>query len=268
MKPLGAYGNLMTPTVTKTYAENGADLRSCVLSDVNFVLGKRAWNTSVPLISGNHRELLQLALDAGVETDSITSHGITDGESPVRGVVPPSRVHEAALRIELFDQDQSRQLRISLTFTIGTSNLGRERLRGFRCWADLGIDILWRNKHCDDTLDHPERMLDRNQIANFYAMARESKDELDDTLALSVSEDFRLSYVNVMDFRARVGNCVADNLIDVLFPTVCACPQLCNMPVGTIGNGMIAWARKQLETLRGAKMHADYAGCIACSWSN
>jgi MoaA/NifB/PqqE/SkfB family radical SAM enzyme len=268
---LRARGYVVAPGLSESFAEDGAYLRSGILGDVRFVLWKMAWSSGMPLVKRDHMKLLQLAVDAGVEIVSMTSHGITDGESPFRGIIQPSTVREAVRRIQAFNAGRAAPLRVSLTFTIGRWNASPERLQAYLDYCEeLGIDMLRLNNYCDHTLRHPELTLDDDAVVRVYAWLKELHGRHRGHVQLSVSEDFGFRGVEVMGFPAGVGDCAAGHtLFGVLYPEVHACPQLCNMPVGRVTpDGTIEWDDAKLALVHEAKRHADYGGCLAVTWAN
>ena len=94
-------GYNVVPMVPDTFAWNGAYLKSDLLFqnplyDQDELEGEGiAWTSGMPLLKSNDPyNLLRLAYQNNLKVLAITSHGIKDGEIPLRGVIQPTRVRQ------------------------------------------------------------------------------------------------------------------------------------------------------------------------------
>ena len=84
----------------------------------------------------------------------MTSHGITDDESPFEGSIKPSRVKEIIYEIEKYNNESNLYFSVKPAFTIGKWNLRYSKLAyGFDYCEDLGVKTIKFNDFLDKTIN-------------------------------------------------------------------------------------------------------------------
>jgi len=270
IRNLRSTGFNVTPIVSDTFGEDGAYLRSEVFNNHTFFLGSMAWSSGVPLITGDHRDLLRLLVKNGISLVAMTSHGTSDEESPLRGVPKPSLVRKAVALIKSFNRECSASIQTSLIFTIGKWNCNRVAIaRYFEYCEELGVDILRINQFLDWSSAYPHLALAREDVVETYRTLKEVNDRHRGNVRLSVSEDFGRWGVEAMGFPEGVGDCLAgEHLFGVVYPRVFVCPVTLNVVAGTVNKaGEVTWNRSVLSQVREAKKSEYYTGCFGVSYA-
>ena len=262
----------VTPMVSDTFAMEGHYLRAGLFrNNDDWVHGNGAWTSGRPLLKDNWEELLELAVDNGMSTIVLTSHGTQNKDREFKGITQPEYVRQAVARIHDFNARHGDPFQITLTFTIGKSTASRETVDSYLAHCEeLGASVMRLNQFADFQQRFPEERLDKEDLVGIYRTMKEAYDAYTGPVTMSVSEDFGRWGVEVMNFPSEVGRCIAgENLFGAIYPNIYACPVELTLVVGKIGpDGAVAWNKEMLDRMVGAKRRDDFSGCLAVSYAH
>lgn len=196
-----------------------------------------AWTSGRPLLADNYEELLDLAVENGYGTISITYHGLI-GEDlavmdhrgyPIKGVFSGAETEEVLHRIDrynekhrvglLSDAEPSDAFRVNIGVTVGRHNHGREALERYAHYFNkLGVETVRFNNFTDHGGRHPELRLSREEIEQTYHDFKWLHDNIELNFQLGVSEDFGTSGIKAMGFPGHVGWCRAGRQLFAAIP--------------------------------------------------
>ncbi|MFF8830095.1 radical SAM protein [Streptomyces sp. NPDC015131] len=192
-----------------------------------------AWTSGRPLLADNYEELLDLAVENGYGTISITYHGligedltVTDHRDyPIKGVFSGAETEEVLRRIDAYN-DKHRAggsdavaFRVNIGVTIGRHNHGREALERYAHYFNkLGVDTVRFNNFTDHGGRHPELRLSREEVEQQYRDFKWLHDTVPLDFQLGVSEDFGTFGIKAMGFPGHVGWCRAGRQLFAAIP--------------------------------------------------
>ena len=262
----------VSPMVSDTFAMEGYYLRSGLFrNNDDWAHGNGAWTSGRPLLKDTCEELLQLAVDNGMSTIVLTSHGTQNKDRGFKGITQPEYVRQAVERIHDFNARHGDPFQITLTFTIGKKTCSREVIDSYLAHCEeLGADIMRLNQFADFQQRFPDERLDKEDLIQVYRTMKEAYDAHPGPVTMSVSEDFGRWGVEVMNFPSEVGRCIAgENFFGVIYPYIYACPVELTLVVGKIEpDGTVAWNKEMLDRMVEAKRRDDFSGCLAVSYAH
>ncbi|MEU2392501.1 radical SAM protein [Streptomyces sp. NPDC007369] len=196
-----------------------------------------AWTSGRPLLADDHERLLDLAVEHGYGTVSITYHGligedltVTDHRNyPIKGVFSGAETEEVLRRIARYNEKHRAgtpagdpapdAFRTNIGVTIGRHNHGRENLvRYARYFNKLGVDTVRFNNFTDHGGRHPELRLSREEIEQAYRDFKWLHENVQLDFQLGVSEDFGTFGIKAMGFPGHVGWCRAGRQLFAAIP--------------------------------------------------
>lgn len=272
MDNLRSIGFKVVPVVPDSFGDGGSYLKTDIFKNTNFIMGNMAWTSGVPLVSGNYQDLLRLLVKSNIALVAMTSHGISDYESPFQGVTKPSVVKQAVALIKNFNKEFSQSIQVSLIFTIGKWNCNYETVgKYFNYCEELGVNILRVNQFidCSSTYSHSHHMLSKEGVIEAYKILKALNNQHQENLRLSVSEDFGKWGVEIMGFPKDVGDCPSGkNLFGIVYPKIYVCPVKLIIVAGTINKaGEVIWDHTVLSQVEEAKKSEHYSGCFGVSYA-
>ena len=188
-----------------------------------------AWTSGRPLLADNWRELLDLAVENGYGTISITYHGVIDEDLkvmdhagyPIRGVFSGAETEEVVRRIAEYNEGVTPEdaFRVNIGVTVGTHNNGRTALERYaHYFNNLGVATVRFNNFADHGNRHPELRLSREEIEQAYRDFKDLHETVPLAFQLGVSEDFGTFGIKVMEFPGHVGWCRAGRQLFAVIP--------------------------------------------------
>lgn len=227
--------------VPDTFGEEGRWLKSGLLKnnqlyDQGEISNKGvAWTSGRPLLHGNWRELLKLAVDNNLEIISFT----VPVQQLFSGMPTESELGEAIGFVKLFNKENpSHPLLLSLTFTIGSENCQKQHIRKmFECANSFRADMVRFNRFIDTT---PTRkfahlMMDQKMNGGFYKNLITTKNEAAFEKVIMISSDFGTTGCEAFGENVRFDPCLGGiRLFSIVGENVYPCVELLNTPVGKV----------------------------------
>ncbi len=266
---LKASGYSVSPIVSDSFSNNGEYIRNKVFRSLFNGSYDMVWTSGLPIVNDTDMKMLDMVNLYKIKMIGMTSHGIEDAESPMRGLIQPSIVKKAVLRIHKFNEINNCNLKARLTFTIGKWNLQHSQIeKYFDYCEELGISTIRFNEFFDTQGKYPEYVLDKDDRIKAYKYMKTIYDSKDYKLNLSVCEDFGVAGIKVMNFPKEIGSCPAgESLFGVVYPNIYACPVLLRNKVGKIDkSGKLHWDRDRLRIIKDSKTDQEFTGCFAASY--
>lgn len=189
-----------------------------------------AWTSGRPLLADGYIELLDLAVESGYGTVSITFHGLIDSEYklknhnqyPIKGVFAGVDTEKVVARIREYNRLRPHQepLRINIGVTVGRHNHSRESLLRYAHYFNhLGVNTVRFNNFTDHGSRHPQLPLSKEEIEQVYCDIKWIHQNLNLNFQLAISEDFGSFGVEVMEFPKHVGWCRAGRQLFTVIPS-------------------------------------------------
>ncbi|MFH0870468.1 MAG: hypothetical protein V1866_05435 [archaeon] len=217
-----------------------------------------AWTSGVPLLKGDAGRLLHLAWKNNIRLVAATSHGITDGEIPIKGVAQPSVVREfVGLMHDYNRKNPGEAFKISLGFPIGAHNL--DRLQDYIAYSSfLGVDYIRFNRLLDLSKDdrfaglilsqrgnamffEKMREFQKQNIADILSVAskavlkHEGFARLNPDISIMVSTDFGFDGEETLELDEPINRCPGGtNLFAIFYELIYPCNELFDFPVGIL----------------------------------
>lgn len=196
-----------------------------------------AWTSGRPLLAENYMELLDLAVESGYGTISITFHGLLDENHnlknekfyPIKGVFSGANTERVIARVASYNAvrreaaqrygQQHDPLRVNIGVTIGNHNYTREQLiRYAHYFNQLGVSTVRFNNFTDHGGRHPHLPLTQAEVEQFYRDLKWLHENIQLNFQLAVSEDFGSYGIEVMNFPKHVGWCRAGRQLFTVIP--------------------------------------------------
>jgi len=213
---LKSFGYRVVPIIPDTFAHNGAYLSSGILkrntlyNQDGFENRGVAWTSGLPLLKGDSKELLDLALENELSLIAITNNGTFDHEIGLKGIVPPSLVKKVVEMIQLYNKCNNNRFEISLTFTVGTYNLSYESIMRYISHAEsLGVDYVRFNRFIDFTKEHRfhDRMFSTEHSKSFLEIMNRINIEGVGNIDVLISTDFGNESEEVLGLDTKINRC-------------------------------------------------------------
>lgn len=191
---------------------------------------REAWTSGKPLLGENSSELLQLALNEGYRTITITFHGLIDGDLnlkphnvyPIKGVFKGSDFEKVHSIIQEFNNTQKleNRFRLGAGITLGTHNSSKESLiRYVKYFNKLGIDALRFNSFTDHSRTHKELPLSDEETKRLYRDILWVYKNISLNFQLGISEDIGTEGIDILGLPSHVGWCRAGRQLFAIMPT-------------------------------------------------
>ncbi|WP_448203857.1 hypothetical protein [Azospirillum sp. sgz302134] len=200
------------------------------------------WTSGAPLLDDDWRDLLELGVENGFGSVTLTFHGLLDadgcllphGAYPIGGVFPGERCEEVIQRLHAFNRDLAanaiprlaalpeearRPLEINVSVTVGRHNHGRGALLRYAQYFNrLGVTTVRFNRFHDHGGRHPHLVLSEEEVVQAYRDFRWLHDHEPLSFQLAIDEDFGSLGIEVMEFPPHVGWCRAGRQLFAVVP--------------------------------------------------
>lgn len=217
-----------------------------------------AWTSGKPLLKGDAERLLYLAWENDLRLIAATSHGLVDGEAPIKGITQPPIVREFVRLMHAYNKENpERHFKLSLGFPIGTHNI--DRLNDYVVYsALLGVDYLRFNRLIDLSNDNrfAHLMLSSTQNRHFFERMKEIQEKniselltsastnvlayqrhskVNPDISIMVSTDFGFEGEDVVRLSNPINRCPGGtNLFAIFYELIYPCNELFEFPVGNL----------------------------------
>lgn len=189
-----------------------------------------AWTSGKPLLGDNANELLQLALDQGYRTITITFHGLLNDDLslqpskqyPIKGVLTGQDFEKVYSVIKAFNQDQEPEncFRIGVGITLGRHNYSRNDLVKYAKYFNrLDIAVLRFNSFTDHGRTRPELPLNSSETKQLYKDLSWLHKHQTLNFQLGISEDIGTEGIKELGLPSHVGWCRAGRQLFAIMPT-------------------------------------------------
>ena len=217
-----------------------------------------AWTSGKPLLKGDSERLLYLAWENNLRLVAATSHGLVDGEAPIKGIAQPSEVRKFLKLMHNYNKKNSeRQFKLSLGFPIGSHNLNR--INDYIVYsALLGVDYLRFNRLIDLSPNNcfSHLMLSPSENRQFFeriqevseksisellsnasndVLAYQGNSKLNPDISIMISTDFGFEGEEVVGLEKPINRCPGGtNLFAIFYDVIYPCNELFEFPVGNL----------------------------------
>lgn len=217
-----------------------------------------AWTSGKPLLKGDSKRLLYLAWENNLRLVATTSHGLVDGEAPIKGIAQPSVVRNfLKLMHDYNNENPERNFKLSLGFPIGSHNLNR--IDNYVVYsALLGVDYLRFNRLIDLSQNNcfSHLMLSPSENRQFFekiqevseksisellsnassdVLAYQRNSKLNPDISIMVSTDFGFEGEEVIGLEKPINRCPGGtNLFAIFYDVIYPCNELFEFPVGNL----------------------------------
>lgn len=189
-----------------------------------------AWTSGKPLLDHNSDELLQLALDQGYRTITITFHGLinddlsleVDSKYPIKGVLKGSDFEKVYNKIISFNnkKDEQNRFRVGIGLTLGKHNSSINNLKNYiKYFNNLDIEVLRFNSFTDHGRNHPNLPLNDLETRELYKNISWLHKNMKLNFQLGISEDIGTEGISELGIPSHVGWCRAGRQLFAIMPT-------------------------------------------------
>jgi len=217
-----------------------------------------AWTSGKPLLRGDANRLLYLAWENNLRLIAATSHGLIDGEVPIKGIAQPSVVRDFVKLIHNYNtKNPENRFKLSLGFPIGAHNI--DKLDDYVVYsALLGVDYLRFNRLIDLSPDNrfAHLVLSSSENRQFFSRMQEIREKdiselltnassdvltyqgnvkLNPDISIIVSTDFGFEGEEIVGLGNPINRCPGGtNLFAIFYEVIYPCNELFEFPVGNL----------------------------------